>query len=212
MPMQTPHRALMVLAGLALTAAALVYAFAPTHKATLSSPARPASSPLDTPQMPDLRQRFAEVQSGAAQSSITQQAIEREQINEALQLLRSKDPAQRKIGAEQLGAYPAEDTEQALLKAARDPDDAVCQAAFASLGQLTHPSPKLITALLGLVPQGRPLVAENALDTLLVYQANSGPASAATRQMTTGLKQLLRRTSLPPARRQKVIEFLEMYP
>lgn len=210
--MQTPHCALMVIGGLALTATALVFTLAPTHKAAMSSPARPASSPLATPQMPDLRQHFTEVQAGAAQSSITQQAIEREQIDEALQLLRSKDPAQRKIGAEQLGAYPAEDTEQALLKAARDPDDAVCQAAFASLGQLTHPSPKLITALLGLVPQGRPLVAESALDTLLAYQANTGQASAATRQMTTGLKQLLRRKSLPTAQRQKVIEFLETHP
>ena len=210
--MQTHHRALMAIAGLALTAAALVYAFAPTHKATLSSPARPASPPLVAPQMPDLRQRFAEVQSGAAQSGITQQAIEREQINEALQLLQSKDPAQRRIGAEQLGAYPSAESEPALLKAARDPDDAVCQAAFASLGQLTHPSPTLISGLLGLVTQGRPLVAESALDTLLAYQTNTGPASPTSRQMTTGLKQLLRRKTLPPAQRQKVIEFLETPP
>ena len=210
--MHTHYRALMVTGGLALTATALVFTFAPTHKAAMPSPPHPAAPPLAIPQMPELRQRFTEVQAGAAQSSITQQAIEREQIDEALQLLQSKDPAQRHIGAEQLGAYPSAESEPALLKAARDPDDAVCQAAFASLGQLTHPSPKLITGLLGLVPQGRPLVAESALDTLLAYQTNTGPASPTSRQMTTGLKQLLRRKSLPTTQRQKVIEFLETHP
>lgn len=167
-------------------------------------PAPQAHSQLGT--APDLRQLFESASRGDPTPNRTQQVIEREQIQEALQLVRHADPAQRQIGMEQMAAYPSMESERALLKGAHDLDDSVSKAAFSSLAQLSAPSRGLITELLKMARQGQKFQADYALETLSQYLSVLASDQPARQQIHRGIRQLKLNKSLPQARQQMIVE------
>lgn len=121
---------------------------------------------------PDLRQLFAIATQAEPGPNPTQQAIEQEQIREALKLTRSADPEDRRVGIEQLSAYPSVAGEKALMSGIKDRDAGVREAAWNSLGQLPSPSDSVVRTLLDKARSGPTAQRTAALDTLSAYLDN----------------------------------------
>ena len=144
-------------------------------------------APTVTPP-PNLRQLFATATQGDTGSNPTQQAIEQEQILEALKLTRSVDPEERRVGIEQLSAYPSVAGEKALMNGTTDRDAGVREAAWNGLGQLPSPSKNLVRSLLDKARTGSTAQRTLALDTLLVYQDSAYLAPDIRQRIIEGLK------------------------
>lgn len=157
---------------------------------------------------PDLRQLFETASRTKPRDTATQRNIEREQIQDALRLTQSPRAEDRRVGIEQLGAYPSSESEDALIRAFRDRDAGVREAAANSLGLWSSPGDRLVNALFVMARQKEEPQKDSALETLSSFLL-SGNSDPRTRQIITkGFKQLLAGKTLNAAQRQRVNEVL----
>lgn len=157
-------------------------------------------APAVTPP-PNLRQLFATATQAEPVSNPAQQAIEQEQIREALSLTRSADPEERRVGIEQLSAYPSVAGEKALMNGIKDRDTGVREAAWNSLGQLPSPSDSVVRTLLDKARTGPTAQRTAALDTLSAYLDSASLAPAIRQRILKGFKQQLRDRTLSESQR-----------
>lgn len=163
---------------------------------------RPTTSP------PDLRQLFETASRTEPRDTATQRNIEREQIQDAMRLTQSPRAEDRRVGIEQLGAYPSSESEDALIRAFRDRDAGVREAAANSLGLWPSPGDRLVNALFVMARQKQEPQKSSALETLssLLLSGNSDPRTRQT--ITRGFRQLLPGKALNAAQRQRINEVL----
>lgn len=176
------------------------------HEPVVPQPAAPAPASLATqapaaPPPANLRQLFATATQGDTGPNPTQQAIEQEQIQEALSLTRSADPGERRVGIEQLSAYPSVAGEKALMNGITDRDAGVREAAWNSLGQLPSPSDSVVRTLLDKARTGATLQRTAALDTLSAYLDSASLAPGIRQRILKGFKQQFRDRTLSESQR-----------
>ena len=178
----------------------------PFWRETKGIPSHPIAK-LSTPP-PDLKQLFETANHAKSSSSATQRNIEREQIQDALRLAQSPQAEDRRVGIEQLGAYPSSESEDALIRAFRDRDSGVREAAANSLGLWPSPGDRLVNALFVMARQKQEPQKSSALETLssLLLSGNSDPRTRQT--ITRGFRQLLAGKVLNAAQRQRINEVL----
>jgi len=176
----------------------------PASVTAAPSAPRPAITPP-----PDLRQLLATATQAEVGQNPTQQAIEQEQIREALTLVRSADPSERRIGIEQLSAYPSAAGEKALLTALQDRDAGVRQAAWNALSQLPSPSDSLVNALIDRGRKGPAMQKTAAVETLSAYLDSATLAPVSRERILKGFHRLLKDKTLSEALRESLREALE---
>jgi len=144
-----------------------------------------------------------------AEHLAVQRRIEQEQIGQALESLNSTDPLLRRAGAEQLGAYPGTEAQQALAKTLRDdPDPEVRLAAATSLGHVRTPDETVIKALLSVIGQPGHDIALTALNTLGAYLRQPGLPASHRRQILAGLERWRHTRNLDRELRESVKQLL----
>ena len=205
---------------LGLTVTLLVVLALMFSRARQTKPPSPSSPPVsqsDTPRpgyvVPDLRELATRMGASTpppgAEHLAEQHRIEQEQIAQALESLNSTDPLLRRAGAEQLGAYPGTEAQQALAKTLRDdPDPEVRLAAATSLGRVRTPDETVIKALLSVIGQPGHDIAFIALNTLGAYLRQPGLPASHRRHIWTGLEHWSRSRALAPQRREIIKQLL----
>lgn len=195
----------------------LALMFARTRQTLSPSLPSPPVTQTDSPKpvyvVPDLRELAtrmgAAVPPPGAEHFAVQRRIEQEQIGQALESLNSTDPLLRRAGAEQLGAYPGTEAQQALAKTLRDdPDPEVRLAAATSLGRVRAPDETVIKALLSVIGQSRDDIAAMAVHTLGAYLRQPGLPAGHRRHIRTGLEHWSRSRALAPQRREIIKQLL----
>lgn len=178
-----------------------------------SSPVTQTDSPKPVYVVPELRELAtrmgAAVPPPGAEHLAEQRRIEQEQIAQALESLNSTDPLLRRAGAEQLGAYPGTEAQQALAKTLRDdPDPEVRLAAATSLGRVRTPDETVIKALLSVIGQPGHDIAFIALNTLGAYLRQPGLPAGHRRQILAGLERWRHTRNLDRELRESVKQLL----
>lgn len=170
---------------------------------SVSPPVPPASGQPPVQSMPNLTPEESEVE---AEDDLT----EREQVEAALTQLGSTEVEQRIEGAEQLGAYPTKEAEQALTQVLTGDSSAeVRNAAAQSLGYVEKPTDTTIAALFGALEDQSDEVRGSALSTLEDFMLGSEEGSKRYKKVLAGLKLKLDSRSVPEDTRNAIREILE---
>lgn len=136
--------------------------------------------------------------------------IEKEQVDAALAQLSSPEVAQRVEGAEQLGAYPTKEAEQALTQALiGDSEAEVRNTAAQSLGYVEKPTEATLSALFGALEDQNEDVRGSALSTLEDFMLGSEEGSKRYKKIQSGLQSKVDSRSVPEDTRTAIREILE---
>ncbi|MDD1649806.1 MAG: HEAT repeat domain-containing protein [Methylococcaceae bacterium] len=138
-----------------------------------------------------------------------EQRMEMEQVDAALNWLKSTDSKQRIVGAEQLGAYPTAEAEKALAFAlGKDANPEVRVAAATSLANFQEPGTAAIHGLLSVLRDKSEDVRHAALGTLDIYLETLDSDSARHRQIIAALGKLAKSPNVDPATRETLSDLL----
>lgn len=175
----------------------------------LSAPANPpavrppAPEPLKAQPAPQVAPKALPIEEDEVLS-------EKEQVDAALAQLRSADAEQRIDGAEQLGAYPTREAEQALAQTLMaDSDAEVRNTAAQSLGYVEKPTEATLTALFSALEDANEEVRGSALSTLEDVMLGSEEGSKLYGRIQAGLKAKIDARSVPEDTRAGIREILE---
>lgn len=136
-------------------------------------------------------------------------AFNSQQLAQAKQWLDDLDPAQRLIGAEQLGAYPSPEAEKLLLQTlSKEDDQSVRIAAINSLAYMPSLSRAAQKTLIATLQDHNVEVHNAALTTLQVLLVKPDMSPAMLKQTVAALKQTLRAKRTPPDMRESIHDFL----
>jgi HEAT repeat protein len=132
-----------------------------------------------------------------------------QQVRVASHWLQSQDVEQRVAGAEQLAAYPIEETESLLTTALNgDPASEVRAAAAQSLGAVDSLGPASIDALLAALGDIDEDVRWSALATLQAYVLREPPQSTRARRIMRMLGRIGKSKRIPVETRTAIQAFL----
>lgn len=176
----------------------------PTVKATPEAAPAPAA-------LPHAEEIAAQMNRPLTQEEeIDEEQTDAEQVLEALESLKSKDPDERVTGVEQLAAFPTAEAEQQLVVTmAGDADADVRSAAAQSLGQFETVSDASLDALLKALEDKSEDVQISALDSIESVASDLESDSLRFKKIVAELKKRKSMKKLKVETRQSIKEFLE---
>lgn len=145
-----------------------------------------------------------------SESDEEEAATEKEQVDAALAQLASPEAEQRIEGAEQLGAYPTKEAEQALTQAlSGDTDAEVRNTAAQSLGYVEKPTDATLAALFGALEDQNEDVRGSALSSLEDFLLGSDEGSKRYKKLLAGLQARLDSRSVSEDTRTAIRDILQ---
>jgi hypothetical protein len=214
-------------AGLALLAGSALFLRSPDSSRTSAPAVNPAPSPAVSaqpqprpavPRPPDLPTLMARLGNGGGVPPTPEQLAEQKrmvdgQVADAVALLDSGDTARKVEAAEQLAAYPTQESERRLARAlAEEKAPEVRIAAARALAQVANPERASVAALLRALSAPQAEVHEAALQALAGYLNRLDSSAARFREIRAGLAKFAKSKPLDPERRRAVRELLARLP